>query len=146
MKIVLSFIIAAMLTINISAQTTSENGKIQFNEKDLIWKAGMPGTLISVLEGNPQSDSLYTVRIKVPAHYLVRPHWHTKNERVTILSGSVYVGFGDNVDKNNSTKFTAGGYYVNPPIIHHYVWTDEPAEIQITGIGPWVVNFVKKDK
>ena len=146
MKNLLLIIITALFTLNISAQTTADKKPIQLNENDLSWRAGMPGTLLSVLEGNPQSDSLYTLRVKFPAHYLVKPHWHTSDERVTVLSGSVYVGYGDNVDKNKSVKFTAGGYYVNPPLLHHYVWTDEPAEIQITGIGPWVVNYAEKER
>ncbi|MGA7837844.1 MAG: cupin domain-containing protein [Ignavibacteriaceae bacterium] len=146
MKKLFLILIAVLFSLNISAQTKTENGQIQLNEKDLVWRSGMPGTLISILEGDPKSDSLYTLRLKIPANYIVKPHSHTSNERVTILSGSVYVGLGDKIDKNNSVKFIAGGYYVNPPDLHHYVWTDEPAEIQITGIGPWVVNYVEKDK
>lgn len=146
MKKCLLIILPVFFAFNIYAQTTGKNKSIQYNEKDLKWMAGMPGTLLSILEGDPKSDSLYTLRIKIPADFMVKPHWHTSNERVTVLSGSVYVGFGDSLDKNKSVKFSRGGYYVNPPFLHHYVWTDEPAEIQITGIGPWVVNYVKKEK
>ena len=146
MKRLLFFIVPALLAINISAQTIGQKKHIQLNEKDLIWMSGVPGTLISVLEGNPNSDSLYTIRVKFPANFLIKPHWHTSNERVTVLSGSVYVGFGDKVDRNKSVKFTAGGYYVNTQMLHHYVWTDEPAEIQITGIGSWVVKYVENEK
>jgi uncharacterized RmlC-like cupin family protein len=142
MKKIFLLLLPVLFVMNISAQTTMDSKVIQLNEKDLTWRAGIPGTLISVLEGDPVSDSLYTIRLKVPANFVVKPHWHTSDERVTVLSGSVYVGFGDKVDKNNSVKFTPGGYYVNPPTLHHFIWTDEPAEIQITGIGPWIVNYI----
>lgn len=140
-KKIFLLLLPALFVMNISAQTILDNKSIQLNEKDLKWMSGMQGALITVLEGDPNSDSLYTIRLKIPANYIVKPHWHTSNERVTILSGSVYVGFGNRVDKNNSVKFTVGGYYVNPPDLHHFVWTDEASEIQITGIGPWVVNY-----
>ena len=146
MKKNLFFVLPLLFVVNLSAQSLDNNKPIQFNENDLVWRAGIPGTLIAILEGNPKSDSLYTIRLKIPANFIVRPHWHTSDERVTVLSGSVYVGFGDKIDRNKSKKFTVDGYYVNPPDIHHFVWTDEPAEIQITGIGPWVVKYIDSSK
>jgi len=50
------------------------------------------------------------------------------------------VGFGDVVDKANSTRFETGDYYVNQAGAHHFVWSDEPTEIQLTGIGPWGIE------
>lgn len=146
MKQIFLLFLLILFVLNISAQTALENKSIQLNEKDLKWRAGIPSTLISVLEGDPKSDSIYTIRLKLPANFIIKPHWHTSDERVTVLSGSVYVGFGNKVDKNNSVEFAPGGYYVNPPGLHHFVWTNEPAEIQISGIGPWVVNSVDEKK
>ena len=41
-----------------------------------------------------------------------------------------------------ATWFGPGDYYVNAKGAHHFVLTDGPAELQITGIGPWKVHYV----
>ena len=46
-----------------------------------------------------------------------------------------------NVDKTQARTFKAGGFYVNPPGATHYVFSDEGAVVQITGMGPWKVDF-----
>jgi hypothetical protein len=38
-----------------------------------------------------------------------------------------------------------GDYYVNAKDAHHFVLTDGPAVLQITGIGPWKANFLETD-
>jgi quercetin dioxygenase-like cupin family protein len=68
------------------------------------------------------------------------PHSHPRAERVTVLSGTIHVGFGTSLNKSSGETFTAGDYYVNAPGAVHYVWADGPVEIQITGMGPWEIH------
>lgn len=98
---------------------------------------------MTVLEGDPKREMLFTVRFRVRESLEMKPHWHPRNERVTILEGKVGVGFGDTVDRDRVTWFGPGDYYVNAMHAHHFVLTDGPAELQITGIGPWKVNFLE---
>lgn len=95
---------------------------------------------MAVLEGNPQTSGLFTMRVRTTEPWVMPPHSHPRDERVTVLSGRIGVGFGTTVDKSNGETFTAGDYYVNPPGAVHYVWSDDPVEIQITGMGPWEVH------
>ena len=98
-----------------------------------------------VLEGDPKAEMLFTVRFRTGSEFEMKPHWHPRNERVTILEGKVGVGFGDEIDRENVTWFGPNDYYVNAHSAHHFVLADGPAVLQITGIGPWQANFLETD-
>lgn len=112
-----------------------------------VWKDAPPtmppGTKIAVLEGDPKQAGTFTIRLRLKAGSIVEPHTHPRPERVTVLSGKVLVGFGDAVDDDHGTTFTAGGFYVNPPDTIHYVVIKEDAELQLTCEGPWVVKYIQ---
>lgn len=102
------------------------------------------GTQMAVLEGNPKKEGMFTIRLKTPKNMKLAVHQHPGPERVTILQGDLYVGFGDSFNKEIGTKFSAGSFYVNPKNENHYVYTkDNPAIIQITGMGPWKFIYAK---
>ena len=103
------------------------------------------GCEMAVLEGDPKREMLFTVRFRISGEFELKPHWHPRNERVTILEGKVGVGFGDAIDRENVTWFGPGDYYVNAKDAHHFVLVDGPAVLQITGLGPWKVTYVKSD-
>jgi hypothetical protein len=88
-----------------------------------------------VLEGDPRKDMLFTARFRTGSEFEMAPHWHPRNERVTILEGKVGVGFGDEIDREN----------VNQKGAHHFVLADGPTVLQITGIGPWKANFLESE-
>ena len=50
-----------------------------------------PGCEMAVLDGNPQTEDLFTVRFRVTDTFVMPPHWHPKDERVTIISGTAAV-------------------------------------------------------
>ena len=124
---------------------------IQIFPEKIIWSDAKsplpPGAKTVVLEGNPKKEGVFTIRMKFPSHYVLPAHVHPKDERVTVLSGSINVGIGDKLDKKNAMHYTAGCFYVNPAGIHHYVFTgDEDVVIQLTGIGPWEIEFIGQAK
>jgi len=112
------------------------------------WSPCPPGPLdgvgceMAVLEGNPKNEQLFTFRVRTKEPFVLPLHTHPRNERVTVLEGAVNVGFGDTVDKAASTRFEVGDYYVNRAGAVHYVWSDEPVTLQLTGIGPWAIQPV----
>jgi hypothetical protein len=48
------------------------------------------------------------------------------------------------VQRDQARAFSAGSFYVNPPGVPHYVFSDGGAIVQITGAGPWRVEPVKR--
>jgi hypothetical protein len=136
--------------VNIREAAFAEGEKQSASRADEIAWAPCPPTLpagceMVVLEGDPKQEMLFTVRFRTGSEFEMKPHWHPRNERVTILEGRVGVGFGDEIDQGNVTWFGPGDYYVNANGAHHFVLADGPAVLQITGIGPWKANFLETD-
>jgi quercetin dioxygenase-like cupin family protein len=119
---------------------------IQLAPGDILYKPAPPtmpaGVLLAVLEGDPRAPGLFSVRMKVPAGFTLPPHTHPSDERVTVIEGAVAVGFGDTIDREKVRSFEAGSYYLNPPGVPHYVLSEQGATLQITGMGPWQVDFL----
>lgn len=121
-------------------------GTIQLPPEKHVWVDApqlMPGVQMLVLEGSPKEKGLFTMRVRIPAGTRVEPHWHPREERVTILSGMAKVGFGDTWDEAKMTTFGAGSYYLNPPESHHYVLIVAETVMQITGMGPWELHYLE---
>lgn len=116
---------------------------------ELTWVTCPPslpaGCEMSVLEGDLRKEMLFTVRVRIPNGFEMNPHWHPGNERATILEGRIGVGFGDEVDREKAIWFGPGDYYVNAKGAHHFVLADGPVLLQLTGLGPWKVNYLDAD-
>ena len=100
---------------------------------------------MAVLEGDTRQEMMFTVRFRTGSEFQMKPHWHPRNERVTILEGKIGVGFGDEIDRENVRWFGPGDYYVNAKDAHHFVLAYGPAVLQITCIGPWKANFLEAE-
>ena len=137
------------------SQSPAPIGELKFPEgsvqhvvlaKDIEWKPCPPnvpaGCEMCVLEGSPKSNDLFTVRFKINGEFIMPAHTHPKDERVTILQGKAYVAFGKDGTKETAKEFGPGDYYVNARNAIHTVWADSSTIIQITGIGPWEVDFI----
>ena len=125
-------------------------GKVQHvvHAGDIQWMPCPPnlpeGCQIAILEGSPKSNNLFTVRFKLSGEFVMPAHTHPKDERVTILNGKAYVAFGKEATREKAKEFGPGDYYVNARNAIHTVWADSSTIIQITGIGPWEVDFIEK--
>ena len=140
-----------IIAVNGFAQTELPKGAIQIRQHEIVWTDAPPslpsGAKISVLEGNPMQEGIFTMRVKFPPYYRLDAHTHPKDERVTVLEGVVYVGFGSALDTANAQKFTEGSFYLNPVNEAHYVFTGEEGVVfQVTGLGPWGLNYTESKK
>jgi quercetin dioxygenase-like cupin family protein len=147
------FLLVTLLNAGGSRQPVGEmkfpEGTVQHvvTAEEVPWKPCPPnlpsGCEIAVLEGNPQSSDLFTVRFRLKGELVMPPHSHPQNERVTVLSGKLSVAFGKGATRESAKTFGPGDYYVNARGAVHAVWADELSVIQITGIGPWKAEFVE---
>jgi quercetin dioxygenase-like cupin family protein len=101
------------------------------------------GCEIALLDGSPQSTGLFTVRFRATKDFMMPPHTHPKDERVTVLEGRMLVSFGIDGTRENAKQFGPGDYYINARNEIHKVWADTLSIIQISGIGPWESHFVE---
>ena len=110
------------------------------------WKDGPaalpPGAKMAALEGDPTKGGPFVVRFQFPDGYHIPPHTHPKTERVTVISGAVYLAAGEALDRSSAKKLPAGSFGFWPASMKHTAWFEGETIIQLHGIGPWQINYV----
>lgn len=101
-----------------------------------------PGSRVAVLEGDPSKPGPFTMRLWMPAGYRISPHFHPSDERVTVVSGSFWVGMGNSFDADAGTELPVGAYAALAPGVAHFAWTTQESVIQLNNIGPWSLTYV----
>ena len=151
MKILWAPALAALLAvafspIRLSAEETQSSDMHLYPLASIEWKPGpaaMPaGAKMAVLEGDPAKEGPFVVRFKFPDGYHVPPHTHPKTERVTVISGALYLATGEALDRNSGQKLPAGSFGYWPAGMKHAGWSEGETIIQLHGMGPWQINYV----
>ena len=104
---------------------------------------GLPaGAKIAVVKGDPSKAGDFAVRIKMPANYTVPPHKHPGDEVVRVVSdGTLSYGMGDKLDKANVGSLAKGYHVTMTAGMNHYVFTTDPVEVQVSGMGPFQITY-----
>lgn len=138
------FTLFISLLVVVAVASAADHGL--FRPGDVKWmdapNALPPGAKLSVLEGDPFAPGLYTMRLQMPAGYRIPPHWHSKVEHVTVLSGTFHLGMGQKFDANSALAMPAGTFGFLPANMKHYAFASEPTVIQLHGEGPWGIYYV----
>jgi quercetin dioxygenase-like cupin family protein len=112
----------------------------------LNWSEAPPvlprGAQVAVLDGDPFQAGPYVIRLKMPPGYRIPPHWHTRAENVTVISGTLSIGMGDTLDMAAAHALRTGGFHAIAPLVHHYAFSRSGAVIQIHGEGPFDITYV----
>jgi quercetin dioxygenase-like cupin family protein len=104
----------------------------------------LPRVQVAVMDGDPKKPgSSYTLRLRLPDAYTIPLHWHPDTERLTVLTGVVLFGAGDKIDPTKTTALGPGSYIVIPATVRHWVTARGSTIFQVSGLGPFTVNFVK---
>lgn len=104
------------------------------------------GIQVAVLEGDPAEPEIFTMRIKFPDGGYISPHWHPNVERVTVISGTFLLGSGEEMDPDNTERLETGSYTSMPPEMVHYAIADGETVVQLTSMGPWIINYVNPER
>ncbi len=95
--------------------------------------------------GAEQEPGAYILRVKLASGGKIPPHKHPDERSSTVLSGTIYVGFGKFFDETQLVAIPTGAVYVAPANVPHYVWAkDGKAVYQETGVGPTTTIFITK--
>ena len=113
---------------------------------DIKWGDAPPslpkGAKIAVLQGDPGKAGPFVIRLQAPGGYKIAPHWHTQDEQLTVISGTLYVGLGDKFDKRAAHALATGGFHFLPGKEHHYAFANGRTIVQINGNGPFDINYI----
>jgi quercetin dioxygenase-like cupin family protein len=89
------------------------------------------------LLGADKQAGPYVLRVILSQGGKMPVHTHPDTRVTTVLSGTLYVGFGDTFDEKQVKAIPTGSIYVAPANQPHYVWAkDGEVTYQETGLGP----------
>ena len=129
-----------------SASHGAHTAHVLVTPDQVKWGPGPPslptGAQLAVLEGDPSKAGAFTIRLKAPDGYKVPPHWHPTDERVVILQGALVMGLGEKFDPAAGRELPVGSYAVMPAGVRHFALAKGEAVIQVSGTGPFEINYV----
>ena len=104
-----------------------------------------PALQYAWLLGNEQKQGSYILRVRLAAGGRIPPHTHPDERMSTVLSGTIYVGFGKTFDESKAVAIPAGAVCVIPANVPHYLWAKEGDAIyQESGTGPTATSFITR--
>jgi quercetin dioxygenase-like cupin family protein len=104
-----------------------------------------PGMKMAVIYGDPAKPAQYVLRGKMPAGYKIPPHFHSKDELVTVISGVAQMGMGDKVDPKEAKQLPQGSFTMLPAREHHYLVAKTALVVEVTGMGPFDIVYINPD-
>jgi len=132
-----------------SALAADMSGQVYMNANEVKWGDAPPtlakGAKIGVLSGDPGKAGPFVGRLMVPANYKIAPHYHSTDEDLTVISGTLYLGEGDKMDTKAAHGIKAGGFHHLPAKTHHYAFSKSPTVVQINANGPFDIVYINPD-
>jgi hypothetical protein len=131
---------AAVLLIPIRAAEPDPKA-VSYTLPDKIeWRKGA-GADTATLQGDPSKPGIYVQLIRWHPHNMSRPHSHSTERYITVLSGTWWIGTGPKYDPDSTFPVTAGTYVVDRPNELHYDGAkDTECVLEIVGTGPMVTT------
>jgi quercetin dioxygenase-like cupin family protein len=87
--------------------------------------------------GGEKVAAPYVLRVRLAQGGRIPVHTHPDVRNSTVLSGTLWVGFGESADETKMVAVPAGAVYVAPAGVPHYLWArDGDVLYQEGGVGP----------
>jgi hypothetical protein len=131
---------AAWSADSMGGATFLDPGKMKYGDAPPVLPKGAQ---LAVLQGDPSKPGPFVIRLKVPSNYKVAPHWHSKDENLTVVSGTFYLAEGEKPDTAHAHAMKAGSFHYLPAQTRHYAYSKGgPAVVQVHGEGPFDITYV----
>ena len=109
---------------------------VRLEPKELNWRGLEGGVQYAPITGDEHTGDMYVYRVAFPGGHKSAPHYHTDQRVITVLQGSLYVGYGDEYDESKLKKLPEGSVFTEPKDTPHFVWAKEGRVLmQVTGTG-----------
>jgi len=134
-----STILALALTLGLAGSAFAQAPTIAWGPAPAVFPAGAK---MAVLQGDPSTAALFTVRLEMPDGYTIPPHFHPTDEHVTVIEGTFLVGMGDKADFSKPLALPAGGFITAPAKHNHFARAKGKTVVQVSAIGPFALTYV----
>ncbi|MCB1771645.1 MAG: cupin domain-containing protein [Candidatus Competibacteraceae bacterium] len=142
-RILLLLGIASLLSTGAAAQNALPQPILPETLRWIERPGGLPLQAAWVL-GAESKPEPYLIRVQLAAGGRIPPHTHPDARRTTVLSGTLYVGFGATFDAAHLVAAPTGAVYVAPAEVPHFLEARDGAVVyQEAGVGPTGTTWVK---
>lgn len=139
-------ILICILAVSVSAFTQSISPKPIIPDS-LKWFSPPDNSSLHAawVLGSGNESGTYVLRVKLDKGGIILPHTHPDTRYSTVLSGTLYVGFGKSIEESQMVAVPAGGVYVAPADVPHYLRAKDGDVIyQEAGEGPTATVLIKQ--
>lgn len=133
------FAIAAFAALAFPLAAHAQGAPLTWGPAPAVFPAGAK---MAVLQGDPGSNALFTVRLDFPDGYRFPAHFHPTDEHVTVISGTFLVGMGDSIDLAKTVALAAGGFITAGANMHHFAVARGHTIVQVHAMGPFALTYV----
>ncbi|TWC06050.1 uncharacterized protein DUF4437 [Bradyrhizobium macuxiense] len=136
--------IAFVLFVSGAPGQTEPLATAQLTPDEFKWDPTPAGGQRAVLVGDEKKSGMYVIRARFPVNFKVQPHFHPDERVVTVMSGTLYMGYGEQFDESAMKALPAGSIWTEPAKQPHFVWAkDGEVVIQVVGgNGPSGVTLI----
>ncbi|HEY5922719.1 MAG TPA: cupin domain-containing protein [Kofleriaceae bacterium] len=142
MKIVCA--VVAFAPVAQADDPAAKSGAVYLAPKDMKWGEAPPvlpkGAKLTVLHGDPMKAGSFTIRLKASGGYKIPPHFHTQDEQLTVISGTLVLRMGETM--TDAHKLGAGAYHFLPGKMNHAAEFKGETIVQIHGEGPFDIQYL----
>ena len=104
---------------------------------DLEWDAEADGVFRVRIAGDNATPGMYLYRVRFPQGFRNQPHFHPDDRTVTVISGTLDMGYGDVFEESAMRALPPGSVWTEPAGEPHFVWARTgDVVIQVIGMGP----------
>lgn len=97
------------------------------------------------LFGDSSQNGAWVDRVRIPGGKRVLAHTHPRDELVTVIRGTWYLGAGERFDAAKLKGYPAGSFVVIPAGVPHFVATRAgPVIVQLNGTGNFGTDYLEK--
>ncbi|MEI9925414.1 MAG: cupin domain-containing protein [Bradyrhizobium sp.] len=104
----------ALLVLDVSAQS-EPIAVTRLAPDEFVWVPTPVGGQRVNLVGDDHKPGMYMYRLRFPANLKVQPHFHPDERIATVISGTLYMGYGEQFDETALKALPAGSVWTEPP-------------------------------
>jgi quercetin dioxygenase-like cupin family protein len=121
---VIGFVVFALIVSGSSGQT-EPLAATRLTPDEIRWEREPSGVQRASLVGDDKKPGMYAYRVRFPANHKVQPHFHPDERVVTVISGTLYVGYGEQFDESAMKALPSGSIWTEPARQPHFVFAKD---------------------
>jgi hypothetical protein len=137
-----------LLGYSAAAQSSTQTPE---NPESLIWsldkiqwqREEFGGAKYAVIDGDREKPgSPFSYAFWIPPRVWVPAHTHTQQAQVSVLKGTLLLGFGKKMDKKKTVKIPTGQFFIVRGGVPHFEGCDEETLIIGSALGGWQTRML----